>query len=130
MYVGAGEGRVEHDARALAQAVAADEARRDSRWQMRFRLGWAILIALLAGFVLISLNVEIDFIARATPFILEGIWITLIVSAASIVLATLLAALGALGRLSSNAIINAIASFYVSFFRGTPFASTPLQSRS
>lgn len=116
----AGEGRLEQDARALAQAVAADEARRASRWQLRFRLGWGILIALLAGFVLISLNVEIDFIARATPFILEGIWITLIVSAASIVLATLLAALGALGRLSSNAIINAIASFYVSFFRGTP----------
>lgn len=111
---------MEHDARALAQAVAADEARRDSRWQWRFRLGWGILIALLAGFVLISLNVEIDFIARATPFILEGIWITLIVSAASIVLATLLAALGALGRLSSNAIVNAVASFYVSFFRGTP----------
>ncbi len=120
MYVSAGEGQVEQDARALAQAVAADEARRASRWQLRFRLGWGILIALLAGFVLISLNVEIDFIARATPFILEGIWITLIVSSASIVLATLLAALGALGRLSSNAIINAIASFYVSFFRGTP----------
>ena len=111
---------MEHDARTLAQAVAADEARRASRWQMRFRLGWGVLIAMLAGFVLISLNVEIDFITRATPFILEGIWITLIVSAASIVLATLLAALGALGRLSSNAIVNAVASFYVSFFRGTP----------
>ena len=76
---------------------------------MRFRVGWGVLIALLAGFVLISLNVEIDFIARATPFILEGIWITLIVSAASIVLATFLAAVGALGRLSPNAIINAVA---------------------
>lgn len=113
-------GRVEQDARALAQAVAADEARRASLWQMRFRLGWGILIALLAGFFLFSLNVEIDFIARATPFILQGIGITLIVSAASIVLATLLAALGAIGRLSANAIINAVASFYVSFFRGTP----------
>ena len=64
---------MEENARALAQAVAADEARRASRWQLRFRLGWGILIALRAGFVLISLNVEIDFIARATPFILEGI---------------------------------------------------------
>ena len=114
------EALVEHDARALAQAVAADEARRASRWQLRFRLGWSVLIALLAGFVLFSLNVEIDFIARATPFILQGIWITLIVSAASIVLATFLAAVGALGRLSANAIVNAVASFYVSFFRGTP----------
>jgi len=111
---------VEQDARALAEAVAADEGRRASRWQLRFRLGWGLLIALLAGFVLLSLNVEIDFIARATPFILEGIWITLIVSASSIVLATLLAAIGALGRLSPNAIVNAVASFYVSFFRGTP----------
>ena len=111
---------MEQDARALAQAVAADEARRAARWQLRFRLGWGLLIALLAGFMVISLNVELDFIARATPFIIEGIWLTLIVSAASIVLATLLAAVGALGRLSSNAIVNALASFYVSFFRGTP----------
>jgi polar amino acid transport system permease protein len=111
---------VEHDARALAQAVAADEARRASRWQLRFRIGWGVLIALLTGFVLISLNVDLGFIARGAPFILEGIWLTLFVSACSIALATILAALGALGRLSSNAPLNAIASFYVSFFRGTP----------
>ncbi|MFM8629620.1 MAG: hypothetical protein ACKOC3_05915, partial [Candidatus Limnocylindrus sp.] len=90
---------MEQDARALAQAVAADEARRAARWQLRFRIGWGLLIALLAAFMVISLNVEIDFIGRATPFIVEGIWLTLIVSAASIVLATFLAAIGALGRL-------------------------------
>ena len=108
------------DAELLAKAVAKDEARRAARWQLRFRLGWAALLGLLAAFVFLSLNVEVDFLTRATPFILEGIWITLAVSSASIVLATLLAALGALGRLSSNAVVNAIASFYVSFFRGTP----------
>ena len=108
------------DAELLAKAVAKDEARRAARWQLRFRLGWAALLALLAAFVFFSLNVEIDFLTRATPFIIEGIWITLAVSSASIVLATLLAALGALGRLSSNAVVNAFASFYVSFFRGTP----------
>ncbi len=81
----------------------------------------AVLIALLAGFVLISLNVEIDFIARATPFILEGIWITLIVSAASIVLATLpCSGRRARTTLQLTPIVNAVASFYVSFFRGTP----------
>jgi polar amino acid transport system permease protein len=36
------------------------------------------------------------------------------------VLAIVLAILGALGRISSHPIPNAIASFYVSFFRGTP----------
>ncbi|MBJ7482601.1 MAG: hypothetical protein JHD30_03480, partial [Chloroflexi bacterium] len=76
------------DAERLAKAVAKDEARRAARWQMRFRLGWAALLGLLAAFVFLSLNVEIDFIARATPFIVEGIWITLAVSSASIVLAT------------------------------------------
>jgi polar amino acid transport system permease protein len=111
---------VHTDAELLAKAVAKDEARRAARWQLRFRLGWAALLGLLAAFVFFSLNVEIDFLTRATPFIIGGIWITLAVSSASIVLATLLAALGALGRLSSNAVVNAIASFYVSFFRGTP----------
>ena len=41
-------------------------------------------------------------------------------SVTSIILATVLALLGALGRLSTNPVLNAIASFYVSLVRGTP----------
>ena len=108
------------DAQQLAAAVAADEARRSGRWQLRFRIVWGSIVALLIAFILVSLNVEIGFISTAAPFILQGIGLTLLVSSVSIVLATILAAIGALGRLSRSALLNAIASFYVSFFRGTP----------
>jgi polar amino acid transport system permease protein len=51
---------------------------------------------------------------------LEGIWTTLAVSLASITIATILALIGALGRLSPHAWAQGISSFYVSLFRGTP----------
>jgi polar amino acid transport system permease protein len=111
---------VRSEAQQLAAAVAADEARRSGRWQFRFRLVWGSIVALLVLFIAASLNVEIGFISTAAPFILQGIGLTLLVSSVSIVLATILAAIGALGRLSKSAVLNAIASFYVSFFRGTP----------
>jgi len=44
----------------------------------------------------------------------------LVISASSIFFAIILAVLGALGRLSSNAVVYGIASFYVSIVRGTP----------
>ncbi|HEU4355097.1 MAG TPA: amino acid ABC transporter permease, partial [Actinomycetota bacterium] len=45
---------------------------------------------------------------------------TVIISAMAIVLACILALLGALGRLSRNAIAYGVTGFYTSFFRGTP----------
>ncbi len=104
----------------LAHSVANNERLRRRNWQIRFRLVWGGVLALLVLFIIASLNVEFAFIERSTPFILAGIGLTILVSFLSISLATLLAALGALGRLSTNAMANAIASFYVSFFRGTP----------
>jgi len=108
------------EAQALAQSVAADEQRRSRGWQNRFRLVWGGIVLLLISFIIFSLNVEISFIQTAAPFILQGVWLTLLVSAVSICLATILAIIGALGRLSRSPLLNGIASFYVSFFRGTP----------
>ena len=104
----------------LAQHVAKNERLRHRNWQIKFRLVWGGVLAILVLFIVASLNVEFAFIERSTPFILAGIGLTILVSFLSITLATLLAALGALGRLSTNAVANAVASFYVSFFRGTP----------
>ena len=42
------------------------------------------------------------------------------ISIASIIFATILAVVGALGRLSANSVIYAVSSFYVSIVRGTP----------
>jgi polar amino acid transport system permease protein len=54
------------------------------------------------------------------PIVLQGAGITILLSVASIVFATILAVLGALGRLSANPILYGLATFYVSLMRGTP----------
>jgi polar amino acid transport system permease protein len=67
-------------------------------------------------------TVKLDpaFLTKVVPFIVGAVWVTIFVSLASISLAIVLAALGALGRLSRNPIANGIATFYVSLVRGTP----------
>jgi polar amino acid transport system permease protein len=104
----------------LRRDVEREDLRRTSAWNRRYRYTSAVLLTLLCSFIVIYLNIEFDFLARVTPFILGGTLMTIVVSLCSIILATILALLGAIGRLSNSAIANAIASFYVSFFRGTP----------
>lgn len=104
----------------LASAVAASDRRRAGAWRVRFRLVSAVILALILLFIATQLNVDGSFISKAAPFILAGAGLTIAVSLLSIILATVLATLGALGRLSQSATANAVASFYVSFFRGTP----------
>ena len=53
-------------------------------------------------------------------FIVGGIRFTLQIAVGGIVLAVVLAMLGALARLSRNPVAYGVAGFYVSFFRGTP----------
>jgi polar amino acid transport system permease protein len=53
-------------------------------------------------------------------FIMAGIPMTLFVSVMSIVLAVILALIGALGRLSKNPLFYGPATFYISLFRGIP----------
>ena len=62
-----------------------------------------------------------EFVFTSGPVIvLDGVGVTILLSVASIIFATILALFGALGRLSPNPILNAVASFYVSLVRGTP----------
>jgi polar amino acid transport system permease protein len=104
----------------LRRAVEAEDQRRTSAWNQRYRVTSILLLTAVAAFIVVYLNIEFEFLARVTPFIIGGSIMTIVVSLCSIVLATVLALLGAVGRLSNNAMANAIASFYVSFFRGTP----------
>lgn len=53
-------------------------------------------------------------------YIAGGLQFTLFIALGGIVLAVLLATLGALARLSANPVAYGVAGFYVSFFRGTP----------
>jgi len=103
----------------VAEIAQADE-RRSRRWRAQFLATWAVIVAGLVAFILITVTVDPTFLQKWIPFIAAGIPITLFLAVTSIFFATILAAFGALGRLSRNPILNGLASFYVSFFRGTP----------
>jgi polar amino acid transport system permease protein len=60
------------------------------------------------------------FIRENLWYIAKGLEFTILLAAFAIVLATFLALLGALGRLSRNAVAYGVSGFYTSFFRGTP----------
>ena len=107
------------DQQAFAAQLSATE-RRSRLWQ-RAKIGlvWAALFGLL-GWLLYLLNVDFAYALANTGFVLEGIYLTLGVSLASITIATILALIGALGRLSPHAWAQGISGFYVSLFRGTP----------
>jgi polar amino acid transport system permease protein len=70
--------------------------------------------------VLRQFDLDLAFMGHWLPFILAGAGLTILVSAASIVLAMILALLGALGRLSRSPIANGVSGFYISLVRGTP----------
>jgi polar amino acid transport system permease protein len=99
-------------------------ARRRSRQRFRFRLTvfitWLVLIGILVGGLWAAGKIDLAFLSEWQAYILGGVPLTLVIAAASIFFATILAIFGSLGRLSSNAVIYGIASFYVSIVRGTP----------
>jgi polar amino acid transport system permease protein len=67
-----------------------------------------------------TIQLDMDFFRVNFKFIAQGIPETLKVSAASIILAMVLALLAALGRLSRIPPVYALSTFYVSLIRGTP----------
>ena len=107
------------DQRAFADQLLADNRRRKLWQRLKIGLVWAALFALLA-WLLFLLHVDFGYAISHAGFVLEGIWTTLGVSFVSIAIATLLALVGALGRLSSNTLAQGVSGFYVSLFRGTP----------
>jgi len=81
---------------------------------------WAELLILFLAFFY-SFNLSFTFIFERLQFlILQGAVTTIYISMVSILIASILALAGALARLSSSGPAYAIATFYISFFRGTP----------
>jgi polar amino acid transport system permease protein len=80
---------------------------------------WIGLLTVLYS-VLRRFNLDIAFMGHYLQFIMAGSGLTVLVSAFSILLAIILALLGALGRLSKNPLANGVSSFYISLIRGTP----------
>jgi len=98
------------------------EAQRRRRRYFRgwFAVVWIALIGLLVFALWLTDNIDTAWMSEWTPFILSGAWTTIYVCLVSIVLATVLAVVGAVARLSSNPIVFAVSSLYVSLVRGTP----------
>ncbi len=104
----------------ILEEIEASRRRARFGFRLTFLFVWiAILAGLVVAFAATD-NIDTDWIRTWAPLILGGAGITILICVLSIVLATGLAVVGALGRLSTNAAIYAVASFYVSLVRGTP----------
>ncbi len=104
----------------MAGDLEAGTKRRRRRFRLQVIAVWLVLVGALIGSLLAIDKIDPAFISTWAPFILGGAGLTIVICIGSILLATFLAVLGALGRLSSNAIIFGVASLYVSLVRGTP----------
>jgi polar amino acid transport system permease protein len=104
----------------IVSEIAAHRRRARLRFRLIFFATWVGLLALIVGGLAAAGKIDPVFLNEWQGYILTGVQFTIVVAIASIVFATILAIIGALGRLSSNPVIYAIASFYVSLVRGTP----------
>jgi polar amino acid transport system permease protein len=80
---------------------------------------WLLLITVLIGGLLL-IRFQPQYMLEHYDIILQGAGSTILVSLASILIATILALFGSIARLSSSSIAQGISGFYVSVVRGTP----------
>jgi polar amino acid transport system permease protein len=80
---------------------------------------WAVIF-LVIGLFLWAAQFDWPWMAEKFTFIFKGLQYTMYMAVGGIVLAFVLACLGALARISRNPVAYGIAGFYTSFFRGTP----------
>ncbi|RVJ49367.1 amino acid ABC transporter permease [Sinorhizobium meliloti] len=98
-------------------------------FRLKVQLTWLILSVLLAT-GLYRLGLDFGLIAAKLPFMLglhlspdgfiQGVALTILITVVSMAVSLVVAVLTALGRLSSNPLAFGVATFYASFFRGTP----------
>jgi polar amino acid transport system permease protein len=80
---------------------------------------WLVLFGML-GFVGNAAGFDAQWIRDNFRYIVGGLRFTMVMAVEGIILAVVLALLGALARISRNPVAYGVAGFYVSFFRGTP----------
>ena len=88
-------------------------------FRLKTAVVWLILFGVLAFFGNAA-GFDLQWIRDNFRYIAGGLRYTMVIALGGIVLAIVLALLGALARISRNPVPYAIAGFYVSFFRGTP----------
>lgn len=105
----------------IVVAIEDAQRRRTVSFRVRFVLTWLVIVVAVILLVAVGARGNPRFhLEEWLPFIIGGAWMTLFLSISSIIFAVILAVFGALGRLSSNPILNGVASLYVSLVRGTP----------
>ena len=95
-----------------------------ARLKIQILIVWLELFILFLAFAY-SFDLEIAYIFSGQPskiglMISKGLFTTIYISAVSIAIATAIAIVGAIAKLSNNGFAYAIASFYTSLFRGLP----------
>jgi polar amino acid transport system permease protein len=114
-----------------AQLIYEQHLRSQRRFTFRVSLSWLILLALLlfifsgarfslGPITIRTIRLDWEFIRTWAPDISRGIGQTIWISFLSILFASVLALLAALGRLSRIAPLYAVSTFYISLIRGTP----------
>jgi polar amino acid transport system permease protein len=114
-----------------ADLIYAEQLRAKRRFALGVAISWIVILMLLVflfsstnitlgSFTLKTIHIDKAFIQENIAFIASGVGVTIGISALSILLATILALLAALGRLSKFPPIYALCTFYVSLIRGTP----------
>ena len=103
----------------MGAALVALQRRQRLIHNVKVTIVWLILVSLLTGGLLL-ISLQPRYMLEHYNIILQGAGATIGVSLASIAIATLLALLGSVARLSSNPIAQGISGFYVSVIRGTP----------
>src|ERR1700744_609663 len=98
-------------------------------FRLKVWLTWILLAAAL-GVACRQMHLDVSYVQSKLPYLLglrlapdsfiQGAALTIFVTACSMALALVVALVTALGRLSRNPIAFALATFYASFFRGTP----------
>jgi polar amino acid transport system permease protein len=103
----------------MGAALVALQQRQRFIHNLKVTVVWLILVAALIGGLLL-IRFQPSYMLEHYNIILQGAGATLGVSLASIAIATVLALFGSIARLSSSAIAQGVAGFYVSVVRGTP----------
>jgi polar amino acid transport system permease protein len=88
-------------------------------FRVKLALVWMVIVTIL-GLMFALVQFDVAWMGDHFLFIFYGVPFTLLICVAAIVLAVILALLGALARLSRNPVAFGISGFYTSFFRGTP----------
>lgn len=102
-----------------ARDLLAQEQRRQLWHALKISMVVAALL-LVVALLLLLLRLDFAYIRQNAGFVTGGLLLTIGVSLASILFASILGLLGALGRLSRNPVALGVSGFYISLIRGTP----------